>query len=140
MLAFLSIAAAVFVAVAIVKPWAGRTPFESPASTSTLAAAVRETAAVGTAPPESTATLPSPMAYEMPQAGFIVVQPGELSPWTGTCSDGSSDGSSDGAGTYFFATASEDPSMSLGSVGVVVTCSDGTVQWVQLVVPSPTAP
>ena len=157
LLAFLSIAAAVFVAVAIVKPWAGSTPPGSPATTSTLAAATQQASAGRTAPPESSTTPPSPMASEMLQ-GYIVVQSGELTTGPGVCADGkwtalvpaaSEDPSTvDGSYYYYYMSgvdaplpaASPDPLTGLQRIGVMLACSDETLHGLQSIVPSPPAP
>ena len=140
-LAMVSAAAVVFLAVAIAKPWyVGTQPPMPSGSTSSLAAAIPEPATTSDAPPGSPvsvlwpAAAPSPGAAET-SVSFVVSyeSDGALIVMTGCAYS-----------VYTLvlptALASSDSAIGLGYVDTTVVCGSGTPQQFYLVLPSPSAP
>ena len=140
-LALVSAAAIVFLAVAIAKPWyIGTQPPVPSGSTSSLAAAIPEPATTSEAPlgsPASVpwpATLPSPEALSTPVAFTLYIESDGVSILVTGCTDSG----------YMLelptALASSDAPIGLAYVEARVVCASGTPQEFYLVVPSPGAP
>jgi len=140
-LAFLSAAAVVFLAVAIAKPWGLDTPQPVPSgSTSSLAVAIPQPATVTEAQDGSPdaitwpATAPSSEALETPQSGIVFIVSDQVLVSAMGCADG----------VYTLvlpsAPASSDPATGLQNIEVTLECASGTPGEFQLVLPSRSAP
>ena len=140
-LALVSAAAVVLLAIAIAKPWYVATQPPVPSgSTSSLAAAIPEPAATSDAPPGSPdsvpwpATAPSPEALSTPGSFVVSIESDGVSILVYGCSDS----------VYMLEPptplASSDAPTGLQYVDTMVVCASGTPQQIYLVFPSPGAP
>jgi hypothetical protein len=144
-LAVVSAAAVVFLAVVIAKPWyVGTQPAVPSGSTSSLGAAIPEPAGTSEAPLGSPvsipwpATAPSPEALSTPGSFVVSIESDGVSILVYGLVYGCSDS------VYMLEPptplASSDAATGLQYVDVMVACASGTPQGFYLVVPSPSAP
>ena len=133
LLALMLAAAAVFVAMAIAKPWGeGAPPPRAFAATPSLASEIAKSSTESAPPPEASAATPSPVA-EMPQQVFIVLQPEDVPvTFTVVCTEDARVSPS--------VVGSAEPVMGLGCGARDLVCTGANLQGLESVLPSPSVP